>query len=173
MARQLTTHLSCWCMFGDQNSSHSAGDARADFLSSPRQSHDLRSLRRNSRQLRESVLPEIDENRMSHAMVNLRCGTLHRQSGIASRVEALKASRDSRYAVHSIRAQYTRPGSLATLALDQSVRNLRRRGTGSRFDGHCGCVHGESRSNHRKRVTQAQQEYYDFAGTTPTCRILA
>ena len=67
MARQLTTHLSCWCMFGDQNSSHSAGDAvqissrRHDKVTIFDLSGDIDCA--NSRQLRESVLREIQENR--------------------------------------------------------------------------------------------------------------
>ncbi len=48
----------------------------------------------NSRQLRESVLREMQENRTSHVMVNLSAVRYIDSSGIASLVEALKASRD-------------------------------------------------------------------------------
>jgi anti-anti-sigma factor len=62
-------------MFGDQNSSHSAGVAvqissrRHDKVTIFDLSGDIDFA--NSRQLRESVLREIDENRTSHATVNL------------------------------------------------------------------------------------------------------
>jgi anti-sigma B factor antagonist len=85
-------------MFGDQNSSHNAGDAVQ--ISSRRHgkvtifdlSGDIDFA--NSRQLRESVLREIQENRTSHVMVNLSAVRYIDSSGIASLVEALKASRD-------------------------------------------------------------------------------
>ncbi len=48
----------------------------------------------NSRQLRESVLRELQENRTSHVIVNLSAVRYIDSSGIASLVEALKASRN-------------------------------------------------------------------------------
>jgi len=47
----------------------------------------------NSRQLRESVLRKIDENRTSHVMANLSAVRYIDSSGIVSLMEALKASR--------------------------------------------------------------------------------
>jgi anti-sigma B factor antagonist len=84
-------------MFGDQNSSHSAGDAvqissrRHDKVTIFDLSGDIDCA--NSRQLRESVLREMQENRTSHVMVNLSAVRYIDSSGIASLVEALKASR--------------------------------------------------------------------------------
>jgi anti-anti-sigma factor len=78
-------------MFGDQNSSHSAGDAaqiscrRHDKITIFDLSGDIDFA--NSRQLRESVLREIDENRTSHAMVNLSAVRYIVSSGIVSLVE--------------------------------------------------------------------------------------
>src|ERR1700730_9995259 len=98
MARQLTTHLSCWCMFGDQNSSHSAGDAmqiscrRHDRVTIFDLSGDIDFA--NSRRLRESVLRKIQENRTSHVMVNLSAVRYIDRSGIASPMEGLNALRD-------------------------------------------------------------------------------
>ena len=48
----------------------------------------------NSRQLRQSVLREIQENRTSHVMVNLSAVRYVDSSGIASLVKALKVLRD-------------------------------------------------------------------------------
>jgi len=85
-------------MFGDQNSSHSAGDAvqissrRDDKVTIFDLSGDIDCA--NSRQLRESVLREIQENRTSHVMVNLSAVRYIDSSSIASLMEALKASRD-------------------------------------------------------------------------------
>src|SRR6266850_307209 len=98
MARQLTTHLSCWCMFGDQNSSHSAGDAvqissrRHDKVTIFDLSGDIDCA--NSRQLRESVLREMQENRTPQVVVNLSAVRYIDSSVAASLVEALKASRN-------------------------------------------------------------------------------
>jgi len=84
-------------MFGDQNSSHSAGDAvqissrRHDKVTIFDLSGDIDCA--NSRQLRESVLREMQENRTSHVIVNLSAVRYIDSSGIASLVEALKASR--------------------------------------------------------------------------------
>ena len=98
MVRQLTTHLSCWCMFGDQNSSHSPGDAaqtscrRHNKVTVFDLSGDIDCA--NSRQLRESVLWEIQENRTSQVVVNLSAIRYIDSSVVASLVEALKASRN-------------------------------------------------------------------------------
>ena len=48
----------------------------------------------NSRQLRESILREIQENRTSHVMVNLSAVRYIDSSGITFLVEAVKALRD-------------------------------------------------------------------------------
>jgi anti-anti-sigma factor len=87
-------------MFGDQISSHSAGDAaqiscrRHDKVTIFDPSADIDFA--NSRPLHESVLREIDENRASHAMVNLSAVRCLVSSGIVSLVDALKASGDRR-----------------------------------------------------------------------------
>lgn len=172
MARQLTTHLSCWCMFGDQNSSHSAGDAvqissrRHDKVTILDLSGDIDCA--NSRQLRESVLREIQENRTSHVMVNLSAGRYIDSSGIASLVEALKAVRGSFYSgsVHppgkSCNSRAWSMSSKSTAARNRlSLRwALRLRSQGitiqSPKTGNSGPT-GDAMTS---------------TGTTPTCRIL-
>jgi anti-sigma B factor antagonist len=84
-------------MFGDQNSSHGAGDAvqiscrRHDKVTIFDLSGNIDFA--NSRQLRESILREIQENWTSHVMVNLSAVRYLDSCGIAFLVEAVKALR--------------------------------------------------------------------------------
>ena len=85
-------------MFGDQNSSPSAADAvqiscrRRDKVTIFDLSGNIDFA--NSRQLRDSILREIRENRTSHVMVNLGAVGSIDSSGIAFLVEAVKALRE-------------------------------------------------------------------------------
>ena len=97
MGRQPTTHLLSSCMFADQSDSV-VEDTLCKFpLVAARKSRfsisgdvDFAS----SRQLRHSVLREIQENRTPQVVVNLSAVRYIDSSVVASLVEALKASRN-------------------------------------------------------------------------------
>ena len=116
----------------------------------------------NSRQLRKSVLKEIDENRTSHVMVNLsavRYIDSFRYSFPGGGIESVTRLRGTRCILFGLSTLGWEVLQLSRLI---KVFEIYGKETGSRFDGHCGCVHRESRSNHRKPVTQAQRRRYDF-----------
>src|SRR5260370_32955684 len=98
MGRQPTTHLLSLCMFADQSDSCSGGYAvqisarRREKVTIFDLSGDIDFA--NSRQLRQSVLREIQENRTPQVVVNLSAVRYIDSSVVASLVEALKASRN-------------------------------------------------------------------------------
>jgi len=149
-------------MFGDQNTSHSAGDTaqiscrRHDKVTIFDLSGDIDFA--NSRQLRESVLREIQESRTSHVTVNLSAVRYIDSSGIASLVEALKASRDrgTRFILFGVSTPARELLQFSRLIKVFEIYDSEEQALASM--GHCGSVHRESRSNHRKPVTRAQQE---------------
>lgn len=137
MGRQPTTHLLSSCMFADQSDSCSGGYAVQISARRREKVPNLRSLRRRRfRKLATAPRVRFSGNTGEPDAPGRRKSqrsTLHRQFRCRFPGGGAESVTQSGCAVHFVRAQYSRPESPATLTPDQSLRNLRDRGTGCGF----------------------------------------